>query len=552
MPTITFELKDFEKLVGKNITINQLSELVSYGKGSLEKYDKETDEVNVDFGDTNLPYLWSVEGVARLIKGVLGLEKGIPKLIINRSNYNLIVDDSVESVRPYIAAFVAKGKKVNDYLIKQIIQLQEKLCENYGRKRQKVAIGIYSQKKITYPIYYKATDPESVKFIPLEFKREMTQGEILESHPKGQEYAWILVGYKKYPLLMDSKKEVLSFPPIINSNTTGKVDANDDELFFEATGTDLDAVLLATNIFAQAFYDRGFKIYSVNVKYKNKIMVTPKLFNETIKVKREDIKNLIGLDLKETEIKELLEKARYNFNKFEVDIPSYRRDIMHPFDVVEDVAVMYGFDNIKGLPLKARTVGETFAIKRFIDKIREIMVGLGYQEVMSPILSNKDIIYKKMESEDKGTIEIKNYMSETYSVVRTSILPILMQVLSKNKHIEYPQKIFEQGLITIRRDNFIKDYEFLAMVSIHNNASFTEAKQAVDYLFRMLSIKYEVKESKHDGFIEGRTACIEFKGKRVACFGEIHPKVLENFGLEVPVAAFEINLTRLFDFMQKA
>lgn len=550
MPTITFSFKDLQKLVGKKISIEELSKFIEYGKGELKSYDEE-DEVTVDFDDTNLPYLWSVEGIARLIKGIVGKEKGIPELKIEKGNYKLIVDRSVNKIRPYIASFVAKGYKVDDYLLKQVIQLQEKLCENYGQKRQKIAIGIYSYKKITFPVIYKATDPENIKFIPLDFRKEMTQEEILEEHPKGREYAWILKDFSKYPLLIDSKKEVLSFPPIINSSLTGKVEIGEDALFFECTGTDLNSVHLAANVFAQAFYERGFKIYSVDVKYPNKTIKTPFMFNETVKIKKEQIKDLLGLDLKDDEVKKLVEKARYDFKGYKVEVPCYRKDILHPVDIIEDIAIMHGYDNMGKEKLKSYTVGETKEIIHFIDTIREILVGLGYQEIMSPILTNKELLYEKMNIDDFGTVEIDNYMSENYSVLRTWLLPILMDVLSKNKHTDYPQKIFEQGLITVRNKEEIKDYERVAVLSTHDKTDFTDAKQVFDRLFRCLGLQYEIEDVDHKSFIEGRVGRVSVNGVNVAYIGEIHPSVLNNFNLEMPVVGFELNITDLFEAMKK-
>ena len=542
-----FSLNDLQNLLKRKIKIQQLKELFHYAKGSFEDYDEEEDEVKADFTDTNLPYLWSVEGIYRLIKGIIGKEKGIPKFKVNKSKYSLVVDRSVKKIRPYIAAFVAKEHKVDDYLIKQIIQLQEKLSETYGRKRKKIAIGVYSHKKIKYPIYYKAIDPESIKFVPLEFRKEMTQKQILEEHPKGKEYAWILKDFKKYPILIDDKNEVLSFPPIINSNTTGKIEEDDDEIFFEATGINLEEVLLVTNIFAQALYDRGFKIYSVNVKYPDKKITTPYLFNEKIKIKRETIKELLGLDLKESEIKKLLERMRYNYVRGKALIPPYRKDILHEVDVIEDIAISYGYDKIKSLPLTTYSIGNKLPIVEFIDKVREIVIGLGYQEILSPILINKDVLYEKMNIQDFGTVEIDHYMSETYSVVRTWLLPILMEFLQKNRHIEYPQKVFEQGPVTVRKGDEIKDYERIAIVSAHEKTDFTETKQVLDSLFRDLGINYEIEETEHGSFIEGRVGRVVFNGKEIAYIGEISPVVLKNFGLSVPVSAMEINLSELFE-----
>jgi len=547
MPTINFSLKDLQDLVGKKLTLEEVEKLVEYGKGEFENYNKEEDELSVEFGDTNLPYLWSIEGVARLIRGVLEKQKGIPKIEIKKGDYNVIVEKSVDKVRPYIAAFVAKGHKVDDYLIKQMVQLQEKLCESFGRKRQKVAIGVYSYDKIKFPVHYRATDPESIKFTPLEFKKEMTQQEILEEHPKGKEYASILKGAKKYPLLIDSQDEVLSFPPIINSNFTGKVTNGDEHLFIEATGTELEPVLLAMNIFAYAFYERGFEIHSVDIKYENKTITTPLLFNDKIKISQDQIKSLLGLELKNSEIKNLLEKAGYEFNNFTVKIPPYRKDILHPVDVIEDIGIIYGYDNIPETPLTSYTIGETSNMVMFRNNVRELLVGLGYQEAASPILSNKPILYDKMNIKDFGTIELSNFMSETYSCIRSWILPLLIDLLSKNKHVGYPQKLFEQGLVTTRNKEEVVDYERVAVVSANEKADYTEIRQTLDYILRMLGVEYTIEEVDHDSFIPGRVGRVIVNGKKVAYLGEISPKVLELNSLEIPVVGLELNLSDLFN-----
>lgn len=548
MPTINFSFTDLQKLVGKQLSLEELKSLLSYCKGEFEKYDSGADEITVSFLDTNLPYLWSVEGVARSIKCILGKTKGLPKFeVFKKSAHKIVVDKSIKKIRPYISAFVAKGHKVDDYLIKQMISLQEKFCESYGRRRKKVAIGIYDYKKITFPLYYKATEPESIKFVPLEFRKEMTQREIIEEHPTGKEYAWILEGFEKYPILVDSKDKVLSFPPIINSNFSGKIEIGNEDLFFEATGEDLDSVLLAANVFAQAFYDRGFIIESAEIDYGDEKIITPFLFNDSMKISTSQIKVLTGLELSEEEIRNLLEKMQYNFEKGKAKIPDYRRDIMHPVDIIEDIAIAYGYENIIPLEMQSYTVGKSLPIIRFVDKVRELAVGLGYQEVTSAILSNKELLYNKMNIKDIGTIELKEFISERYSVVRTWITPILMEVLSKNKHVEYPQKIFEEGLITIRDGSKITDSDKISLLSAHAKADYTEAKQALDFIFKSLGINYTLEETEHSSFIEGRVARAIVNNKKVAYIGELNPLVITNFDLAVPVVGFELNLTELFE-----
>jgi len=551
MPTITFSLKDLQHLAGKNLTIGEVGELAHYGKGDLEGYDEEADEVKIDFGDTNLPYLWSVEGFARLIKGVLGLQKGLPKIKVQKGNYQVIVDKSVAKTRPFIACFAAKGQRIDEYLLKQLVQLQEKFCETYGRRRQKVSIGLYSYKRLNFPVHYKAVEPLSVEFVPLEFKAKMNLREILAEHPKGRDYAWILEGLDKYPVLMDDKNEVMSFIPIINSNFTGKLEIGDENLFFEATGTDEESVNLAANIFAYALHDRGFDVYSAEMKYNDRKVIIPNLEKETIDIKNEQIKNLFGLELKESEVKHLLENAQYDFHNYRVEIPPYRKDILHPYDIIEDLGIIYGYKNIKELPLATFTIGSTLKLNDFIDKVRELVVGLGYQEIMSPVLTNKEFLYKKMNIEDSGTIEIEDYMSETYSVVRSWILPNLMEVFSKNKHVEFPQKIFESGLINTRKGEDISEYYRIAIAVSHEHTNYTEIRQVLDYIMKCFGLKYDIEEAEHNSFIEGRCGRAVVKGNKIAYLGEVNPAVLENWGLEMPVAALELNLTELFEVVEK-
>jgi phenylalanyl-tRNA synthetase beta chain len=551
MPTISFALEDLNRLVGKKLTIEELEQAVEYAKGDIEGYDRESDEVRANFEDTNMPYLWSVEGVARLLRGVLGVEAGLPKLEVLKSDYKIIVNKSVKLVRPYIGGIAVSGKQIDDYMLKQIIQLQEKFCDSYGRKRKKVSVGVYSLNKIKFPIYYKAVEPESVEFEPLGFKRKMTLGEILEAHPTGQQYAPLLAGQKHFPILVDNDNEVLSFPPIINSNYSGKVEVGDSELFIESCGDDFDAVNLAINIFAQAFYDRGFKVSNVLVEYEDRKVNCPYDFNEKMKLRPMQVKELLGLDLKEPDIKKLLEKARYEYKDGTVSVPNYRQDIMHWVDVAEDIGIMYGYNKIPTELLKSNTIGETSGLMIFIEKVRDLVVGYGYQEVLNAMLTNKETMFTKMEVEQFDLLEIKEYMSESYSVVRNWLLPMLMEILSKNKHNGYPQKIFEQGLVSLNKKDEAVDYERIAIVTTHTTADFTEAKQVFDSLMRSIDVKdYQLQDVEHHSFIPGRVARVFYKSKSIAYIGEFSPKVLSNWGLVNPVAGFELNLTDLYELMK--
>lgn len=550
MPTVEFSLKDLNGLIGKELNLDELDLLLGFAKAELENYDEVSDTLTLSFGDTNQPYLWSVEGLARLLKGVLGIEKGVSLLKIRKPTHLIAVDKNLADVRPFIAAFIAIGVQVSDALLKQLIQFQEKLCDSFGLKRRKLAIGVYPYRGISFPVSYKAVEPRSVKFMPLEFRTELDLAEILKVHPTGQKFAFALDGLRKYPILMDSKGNVLSFPPIINSQKFGKVDLNTSELFIEVTGTDFDAVNLICTILAYAFADRGFKIEGIEINYPDKKVVAPVFKSGKIKIKEHDVKSLLGIDLSKADIKKLLEKARFEFDDYAVSIPPYRQDILHPVDIIEEIGVMYGYDRIPTSPLTSYTTGDIAPIISIIDKCRDVLAGFGFQEVMSAVLSCKELLYERMNAKDFGTVEIRQPMSAPYSVVRSWILPILLDVLSKNKHHDYPQYIFEEGLISLKDKDRISDHNHLAAVCCGQEADYTKIRQILEALLGIFGINYSFKEFEHDSFIPGRVAQVFIGNKPVAFVGEFHPVVLHNFGINMPVAGFELDITALFEFLK--
>jgi len=429
-------------------------------------------------------------------------------------------------------------------LLKQLIQLQEKLTENFGRRRKKISIGVYPLQSIAFPIYCKAASPKE-KFTPLDFHESLSLRQVLEKHPKGQDYGHLIKNGSVYPVFVDSRKEIMSLIPIINSEHTGKLKPGDDSLFFDTTGTDEESVNLVANIFAYALAERGFTINALTIQYPNKKVVTPSLQTKKIKIKETDIEKILGIKLKTNEVKQLLSKMGYEYDKGNVTIPSYRNDIMHPVDVIEDVGIAYGYDNFEPLPLTSYTPGSTTSMRQYINTQRSLWVGFGYQEVMSAVLSSKDLMYDKMNVPDYGTIEIENFVSQTYSCVRTWILPILLDLLSKNKHVDYPQKIFEQGLISIRGKE-VRDEQHLAAVTAHTETSYTEIRQAIEAVLRNTQVNYTFEEFEMPCFIAGRAAKIMANKKQIGFLGEIHPAILEKFGIHVPVAGCELNLTSLY------
>nr|MCK4929600.1 phenylalanine--tRNA ligase subunit beta [Nanoarchaeota archaeon] len=552
MPTIEVSYKDLCNLIGKKLGKEELEEALMYVKGEIDEWDKDNDLLKIETADTNRPDLWSAEGIAREIKRHLKLGKdNIPK--IKKSGIKVIVDKNLAKIRPLTVCAVIRGLKITEDVLSQMIQLQEKVCETFGSKRREVAIGVYDLHRVTSPIYYKGYGLTELKFVPLEFSKKLNLRQILAQHPKGKEYGYLLEKAEKYPIFIDKKGEVLSMPPIINSDYTGKVTKDTKDLFIECSGFNFKFLVPALNVICMALVDRGGKLESVEVQFPDKKMITPDFSEKSIKFDFEYVNNRSGLNLKNEEIEKLLKKAGYSVKGNKVFYPAYRQDIMHAVDVIEDIIIGYGYNSIKPESIDFNFQGSMTLINKFSSTVASIMMGLGAQEVMNYTLTNKDILLKKMLV-SMNVIEVDNPVSMNWVVFRTWVLPGLLEFLSKNTNKEYPQQIFEIGEVVVRDDsaetksrNPIRIVYCLAS----KDATFTNAKQVLEFLFDSLGITYVIDKTEHPSFIKGRCGRVKVKDKKVAYIGEINPQVLENFGIEMPVAGFELNLTDLYEVIRK-
>ncbi len=343
MPNLEISYSDFCGLVGKRINKGKLADILMFAKCEIEGI--KGDSIFLEAKDTNRPDLWSTEGIAREVQGRITNKKGLPKYSIGKSNVVVTVDKNNKNVRPYTVCAVIRKAKLNEKALSQLIQLQEKVTGTFGRNRKEVAMGVYDLDKIKPPIRFTTFGPRELKFVPLEFDKEMTLDEILEKHPKGKEYGHLLKGCKEYPIFIDSKNEVLSMPPIINSDYSGKITGKTKNIFIECSGFDLKFLVPALNVVVCALADRGSVIESVKIVYPDKIMSAPNLGPKKTLVSIDLINKLSGLNLKSNGIVELLKQARYDAkvkgNTIEVHYPAYRQDIMHQVDVAEDAILSY-------------------------------------------------------------------------------------------------------------------------------------------------------------------------------------------------------------------
>jgi len=550
MPTISINRKVFEGLVGKKIQTEKLKDRISYLGTDLEDVNEK--EIIVEIFP-NRPDMLSVQGLARAFSSFIGHKTGLRHYKVHKSNEKMIVDKSVADVRPYTACAIVKNLDFDDEKIKEVIDIQEKLHITYGRNRKKDAIGIYPFEKIKTPIKFMAQNPKDIIFQPLEFDHELNALEILDKHPAGKEYGHLLKGKRKFPVFRDANNEVLSVPPIINSNKTGKINEKTKEVFIECSGFDFKIQKKSLNMIVCALAEMGGKIYSMDLHYGNKKYISPDLTPEEMKVDINYINKLLGLNLKENEAKKLLERMGYGYKNKRALIPAYRADIIHQADLAEDIAIAYGFENFKSLIPNVATIAEEDKFEIFKNKISNLLVGLNLMETNTYNLTNKELQCKRM-STDLQLVELANSISSDYNVLRSWVLPSLMEILSNNKHHEYPQKIFTIGTVFKKNDKFetnIEENERLAVVIASEKTDYTGIRQILDYLFRSLGLEYGIVETDHNSFIEGRLGRVLVNGKKVAYIGEINPIVLQNWALEVPVAAFELNLTELYGIISR-
>jgi phenylalanyl-tRNA synthetase beta chain len=574
MPTIDVDYNELERLLGVPIggDMEKLDDILSFVKSEVKLYNKAEGVVSIEVKDTNRPDLWSVEGLARALRGYLNLGKGLKQYTSGASLADVNVDNRISTIRPYISCSLIKNIHLTDTIIRGLMHTQDKLDKTYGRNRQKTSIGIYDLDLIVPPLNYTVAKPSERSFVPLGFSEKMTLAEILERHPKGLEYGHVVKKHSVYPLLMDAEQKVLSFPPIINSNDLGRVTEETHNLLVEVTGTLQQTVLNTLNLVTMALIDRGGKAYASTIKYpENSVYpsrkaTTPDFSNKQWDLNIEYTNRLLGLQLTAKQISELLLTAGFNTGavnekSVEVLVPCYRTDIMHQVDIIEDVAVAYGYNNIEPLWRELPTTGKARPEQRLLDTARELMVGLGYQEISTYTLTNPEILFTKMNidgsdpknSEKVHTVEISNPKIVTMTCLRNWLLPSVIEFLSNNQSVEFPQKVFELGKVTLpdeTRETRVRDEEWLAAATSHINASFTEIKSALDAFFMNLGVSWHIQAAAHPSFIEGRAGAVMVGDVNVGVIGEVNPQVLEAWKLENPTAALEINLQKVLEIKQ--
>jgi phenylalanyl-tRNA synthetase beta chain len=552
MPSVQFSLTDLEGLLGKTVSHNKegLNEILAFVKGDVESL--EGDAVSIEVKDSNRPDIWSVEGIARALRYQLGIGRRNTISVAGKSSLKVVIDKRVKPIRPFISVAIVKGLRPSEEALKGWISLQEKLDLTYGRKRKRASIGLYQADMIESPLSYTVADPDKTSFAPLGSETKSSLRGVVKDHPKGSEYGEIISRFNEWPILIDGEDKILSLPPVINSNDLGKITPDTKNVLVEVTGTDAETVHNTLKIVTSCLSERGGRVYSCVETYSYgspRRVVSPNLSPTLTRLSLSQVNKLLGTSLNLKDATRFAEKAGYRVERassdtLHLEIPCYRIDIMHPVDIIEDLAIALDLNKLKPEWPKIWTVGDLSTETYETERLGEIMVGLGFQEVLTYVLTSPDVVASKMQTSGEGLVSLLNPKMSTHTVLRNWLLPSLLEFLSQNTHVEYPQKIFEIGASIDKREDKaqpIREDMIVGAVTIHAEAGFTEIRSALDALMANAGHAFEIRQSKHPSFLSGRCGRIVSAGREIGLIGEIHPNVLRAWGLNLPAAAFEVD-----------
>ncbi len=539
MAVISFERKDFNNLMGKNYTVKELEEKLPL-LGFAWEGNKE-DELSVEL-EPNHPEMLCPEGIARMFAGKEGMKKGLPEYNVNKSDYKLTVKNGINR---HAAFAVVKGIKFDDNNLKIFMQLQEKLAITMGRNREKAAVGAYDADRIKFPLTYEKVDND-YEFTPLGWSKPAKISRILEEHPKGKEYGKV-IPYNT--VFIDYEGMCVGMPPVTNSEET-KLTTKTKNVFIDVTGSSEQAVNKALNIIVTALADRGGKIFEVTTERAGKKIITPNLEPQKMILEPLYANKLLGVEFKAEYMVKCLEKMRHNAKiskgKIQVQIAGYRTDIMHPIDLVEEIAIAHGYENFEAELSNFSTVGSQKPIETLSSRVRELLVGFGGVETMNFMLSNADNLFNKM-NDKQWAAEIENPRTVDYTHFRHSLIPGIMNFLSNNTSQAFPQNVFEVDDVIVKSGNErgCTEERRACYAITHARAGYSEIKSVLDSLLLFLGIEYRVQEKSDSRFISGRSGEVIVGGKKIGVIGEVHPEVIRNWKIENPVALFEIQIEKI-------
>ena len=461
----------------------------------------------------------------------------------------LSAEKSALDRRPYILFFQAynENRSLGDDL-SYLIEFQERIHATVGKDRKKASIGLHDLDNVSPPFRYTAMDSGNLAFTTYDgFKG--TAYHILKSHPKGIEYSRFLGDTTMVPVILDSSGDVMSLPPIVNGSKS-VISGKTHNIFVDITGTEFQAVRNAFYLMIYELMAMGYEITVPDQQTRKSVLSKLRSYDgRAVYVGSDEIKKILGMHLEESDSAMYLNKMGFKASVHGKHIvamtPGNRIDVMGPSDIIEDIAKASGFDNIPEKALNIQTIGSQLELTGFRETVRDAMIGLGYQEIMTYVITSASV-YRKFTYH--GGMELVNPKSAENSVVRDRIFPNFIEFFKNNKRRQYPQRIFEIGSV-------IRDMEQKTVLSVavaDSRVSLNVMRQVMEVLGRrFLNGELTLKEEDSEGFIHGRCGGIYYDGFRIGELGEIHPEYLEDWDINMPVAVLELDLGLAFSRQNK-
>ena len=594
MPVVDLDPDDLRDLTGHEEKSDEAFQDDLFALGLEFEGWTEDDEMRVEFAPDRLDRL-SVEGIARSLRYHYGDDRGVYVPSTNDPEWTIEVDADVPAGRPYVTGAIVRGLDLDDAALQSLIQLQEKLHATMGRDRAKGAIGIHDLTMLKgdevgrpptglgdrgpaaesatageKSIRYTGVDPAGDTFVPLDTNAEMTPADVLRDHPVGEKYGDVVADFERYPAIYDAIG-LFSFPPVINGRRT-EVSVDSRDLFVEMTGTDQWTIDHMLNVVCYALSARGGQVERVEVvydedapgEYAGQRLDRPDFSVATKTVAHDRVESILGVDLSPADVVDCAERSGLDATEtetdegeraYDVEIPPYRTDVLHPRDVIDDLGRAYGFNELDPRYPDVSTVGGRHERSRLEDAAREALVGLGFEDLLNFHMTNEAENYDR-PNVASGTdvvgggepVTIKEAYSEEYTILRTWALPSLLQVLENNTHRAYPQDLAEVGFaaeVDASTMTNVAERHTVAGVLARTDASYEDAKARLQVLAEAFDVDLATPPTDHPTFIDGRTAEVVLDGESVGVVGEVHPAVLVEYDLELPVAAFEFRLDAL-------
>jgi phenylalanyl-tRNA synthetase beta chain len=564
----------------------------------------ETDSKDVVFKidvPANRYDLLCVEGISRALKIFLG-HMDNPEYVITtpEAGQRITITQLPEtkSVRPFVVGAVLRNITFTQQRYDSFIALQDKLHENIGRHRSLVAIGTHDLDTLTPPFFYKAEAKDQISFAPLGESKVYNVNELFEHYRTDEHkqhlrpFLHLTESSPVHPVIYDSKDTVLSLPPIINGEHS-KISLTTRNVFIECTGTDLTKLNITLDMVVSMFSeycDTPFSIESVEVIDAGVSAITPRMESSEFKnVSVGYINNLVGIDWDGKAMADQLRKMQMpsvydeKTHSLTVTVPHTRPDVLHMCDIAEDVAIVFGYDNIEKVLPPCMTIGGQVPLNHLTDLNRDVTAQAGFTEVLTWVLCARDDNFARVNKEDNGQcVLISKPKAREFNAVRMSLIPGLLKVVDSNVgQVQLPIRIFESGdvcLLDPTSETGAKNERRLAALFCARNSGVEEIHALVDRILAMNNCRhipgsgaeaqallkaaqdgkvelvsgatnvqkpYFVRASACPTFMDLRRADVFVSGLKIGHFGIIHPNVLAAYGVTLPCAALELNLELL-------